>query len=161
MFKLRGSVAVTGGIVLALIPTTLGGAASEQKSTVTKTHGAISWQKDFEQARKIAAKQNKLIMADFYAEWCGACKMMLQTTYRDRQVVRRASDFVPLLVNVDVDEKQAKKRKTRSLSEQYQVEGIPTVIFMDAKGRVVARAEGYLDVKEFLQLMERARNGKS
>ncbi|MCS6776484.1 MAG: thioredoxin fold domain-containing protein [Chloroherpetonaceae bacterium] len=161
MFQWKATAAVVGAVVLALIPMGLSKASGEQKGTVTRTHGAIPWQKDFEQARKIAAKQNKLLMVDFYAEWCGACKMMLQTTYRDRQVVRRASDFVPLLVNVDVDEKQAKKRKTRSLSEQYQVEGIPTVIFMDARGRVIARAEGYLDAREFLQLMERAKNGRS
>ena len=125
---------------------------AEEKGSSPKSHGPIAWQEDLAKAQKLALKEKKLIMVDFYADWCGPCKMMLDTTYKHKDVVSRSKQFVPLLIDVD---------KNEGLAKKYQVEAIPTVVFIDAKGKVITRSMGYLDAKQFLELMTKAKSGKS
>lgn len=114
-------------------------------------HGPIKWNEDFNAAAKIAKKTGKLMMVDFYADWCGPCKQMLATTYKDKNVVAKSKNFVPVLINTDHNPDLAKK---------YGIEGIPTVMFMKADGTVIKQKVGYTGAKEFLALMASATSGK-
>ena len=118
-----------------------------QAAPAAGNHGSILWTDSLEKAQKSAAKQKKLIFVDFYAEWCGPCKEMLRTTYRDKRVVARIKDFVPVLVDVD---------KQSALARKYGVEAIPNAVFLDAKGNVVQRAVGYHDAAAFLKVADAA-----
>jgi thiol:disulfide interchange protein len=120
--------------------------AGEEKSAA-KQHGPIPWVASLETAKKTAAKQKKPLLVDFYADWCGPCVEMLKTTYKDKTVVARAKKFVPVLINVDEQMK---------LAQQLGVESLPTVLFLDARGKVVLRSEGYAGPERFLKLMEEA-----
>ncbi len=141
-----GAVALTLALgVSSVVP-------AQKKAAGAKAHGPIAWQEDFAKAKQIAAKEKKLIMVDFYADWCPPCVEMLKTTYKDKSVVARSKEFVPLLVNVD---------KYPDLAKKYEVEAIPRVIFMDANGKPVTDAMGYHDAKQFLDLMTKAKKGKS
>jgi thiol:disulfide interchange protein len=47
----------------------------------------INFQKiDLEAAKKIAAKENKLIFIDLYTTWCGPCKLMAKNTFTDARI---------------------------------------------------------------------------
>jgi Thiol:disulfide interchange protein len=110
-------------------------------------HGAITWVKSLDKARALAKQQNKVVMIDFGADWCTPCKQMLATTYKDKEVVQSAKTFVP--VQIDADSESAVARK-------YKVDALPTVIFLDAKGKVLVRSTGYQDKADFLKLMDGA-----
>lgn len=110
-------------------------------------HGPIAWLESIPDAQKAAAKEKKVIFVDFWAEWCGPCKQMLNTTYKDAKVVEKSKTFVPVLVDLD---------KHQDLAKKYQFEAIPTVIFLDAKGKVLEKHTGYLAAADFLKLMEKA-----
>jgi thiol:disulfide interchange protein len=141
-----------GAVALSL---TLGVSSSlyaQAKTASAKAHGPIAWQEDFAKALKIAAKEKKLIIVDFYADWCPPCVEMLKTTYKDKAVVARSKEFVPLLINVD---------KNPELVKKYDVSGIPRILFLDAKGKVVTDVLGYQNAKQFLDLMTKAKKGKS
>src|SRR5205085_1442911 len=97
-----------------------------------KAHGPIAWKESLDEAKKIAAKEKKVIFVDFWAEWCGPCKKMLATTYKDKDVVARSKKFVPVLLNYD---------KQKALADKYNISAIPAVIFMDAKGKVLAQPD--------------------
>lgn len=109
-----------------------------------KKYGPIAWGDSLEKARKAAAKDHKVVLMDFYAEWCVPCKQMLSTTYKDKRVVSRAKKFVPILIDVD---------KQPKLAQKYNIDAIPAVIFLDAKGKVLRQESGYHDANEFLKLM--------
>src|SRR5512143_792219 len=131
------------GMLAALIT---GGAAAVRAGDA-KVHGSISWLESLPKAKTVAKKQKKVIMADFGAEWCGPCKKMLETTYREQDVVELSKKFVPLLVDAD---------RQSGLAAKYDVDAVPTVIFMDAKGKVLLRSTGYQEKEEMLKLMNAA-----
>ena len=138
------------GAAAVAVLAVMGAAAPTVRSeeSAAKAHGPIAWTESLAEAQKIAAKEKKVIFIDFWAEWCGPCKKMLATTYKDKTVVARSKQFVPVLINID---------KQKELAAKYKIEAIPTVIFMNAKGKVLVQPEPSLyTAKEFLKLMDEA-----
>ena len=75
-------------------------------------------------------KNSKPTLVDFYATWCGPCKMMHPIL---EQLKSRLGDDVTI-VKIDVD-------KNQELSVEYRVQSVPTlIIFKD--GEVKWRAAG-------------------
>ncbi|AUP81327.1 thioredoxin [Flavivirga eckloniae] len=66
---------------------------------------------------------NTIVLVDFYADWCGPCKMLAPIL---KQVKEELGDAVKI-VKIDVD-------KNQPLAAKYQVCGVPTMIlFKDNK----------------------------
>lgn len=151
MLKNLVRLCAVGAVAVSLTAGALYSLPAQKKNVAAKGHGPIAWQKDMDKAQKQAAKEKKLIMVDFYADWCGPCKMMLDTTYKDKTVVKRSKEFVPLLIDID---------KQPDLATKYEVEAIPTVVFLDSKGKVVSRALGYQNAKQFIDMMDKAKKTK-
>ncbi len=79
---------------------------------------------------KLAIQTEKIVMVDFWAAWCGPCKMVGPI------VEELANDFEGKAVigKVDVD-------KYGSISAKYGVRNIPTIIFLK-NGEVVDKSVG-------------------
>ena len=70
------------------------------------------------------------VLVDFYADWCGPCRMLVPTLERlSTEFAGRAK-----IVKVNVDEESA-------LASQFQVSSIPTLIVV-ADGKLVGRTSG-------------------
>ena len=83
------------------------------------------------------------VLVDFYAQWCGPCKMM-QPVLED--IAGRMADKIKV-AKVDTD-------KSPRLGAKYEVEALPTLILFN-KGQVVERFIGYMTADE----LEYAVNG--
>ena len=60
----------------------------------------LSWQ----QVKEKAKQEQKYIMIDCYTSWCGPCKVMDQTTFKDPEVAKIANEgFVAVKVQFDED----------------------------------------------------------
>lgn len=100
---------------------------------------------NFEDAQKVALSENKLMLVDFTASWCKACREMEKKVWSEESVKILLNDFV--FVQIDID-------NYRELAKSYQVQGIPYIIIMDANGKLIQANLGDLDVnglKSFLQ----------
>lgn len=67
--------------------------------------------------------QERIVLVDFFAEWCGPCKMMSPIL---KEVKSDLKDQISI-VKIDVD-------KNQSLAAKFQVRGVPTfMLFKDGK----------------------------
>jgi thioredoxin-like negative regulator of GroEL len=112
----------------------------------------IRFEHAFTDAMKKAAAQNKPVMVDFWAEWCGWCHRLDKTTYVDPTVVKLAQDFVA--VKVDTEGKAADVE----VAERYDVTSLPTILFVTPGGRQILRVNGFQGPGKFPRTLERAKD---
>jgi thioredoxin 1 len=124
--------------------------ASKEKPVVTVAQGIKFIEEDWDQARKTAQDQDKLIFIDIYATWCGPCKMLKQHTFTDATV---GDFFNKNFINVSID---GEKGAGPQLAEQYAIEGYPTMIVADATGKPVLITSGYIPADVLMQFATEA-----
>ena len=107
----------------------------------------VSWEQDLPAALERARSEGKPVLVNFYADWCVWCKRLESTTLRNAKVAAVLQDrVVPLSLNVE--------GSGRELSNEYQVDGLPTIIVLDAGGRELGRIPGYMPPDSFLERVE-------
>jgi thiol-disulfide isomerase/thioredoxin len=121
-----------------------------------KGHGssgapAIRWERQFPEALKKARAAGKPVMVDFWADWCGWCHRLDQTTYVDPTVVKMAEDFVAVKVDTEDDPKGA------AVAVRYDVSSLPTIAFLTPHGRPLMRLNGFQGPGQFPKTLEAAR----
>lgn len=109
----------------------------------------LDWVYDEAEGFEIAKREDKLVMLDFYASWCAACKELDHLTYADPAVAARLADYV----NVKLDFTRTSET-TKALTEKYQIPGLPVVIFLDADGVTLKRFTGFVDAEKMLGILD-------
>ncbi len=112
----------------------------ESESTEMVNDAGIKFfEGSFNDAKAKAKAENKLIFMDAYTSWCGPCKMMKKNTFPDALVGKLFNEkFVSVAYDMEVGEGV-------DLAELYQVQGYPTLLFLDAEGKVLKNELGYRD----------------
>ena len=98
----------------------------------------------FEAALKKAATEKKLVMVDFFTTWCGPCKQLDKTTWKDPKV-QAWLDKHTIALKIDA-EKQA------ALARKYKVRAFPTMTFINPDGSTVGSIVGYRSAKDFISV---------
>jgi thiol-disulfide isomerase/thioredoxin len=104
----------------------------------------VTFHHDFEEAERLARSEGKPLFIDFETTWCGPCKIMDEWVYTADQVVDAAVPVVS--VKVDGDERL-------DLKERFGITGFPTLILLDAEGRELRRASGYVNVSDMTEFL--------
>lgn len=78
---------------------------------------------------------DKPVLVDFYADWCGPCKMMAPELKRFAESHKDVR-----VLKVDID-------KNRSTAEHFNIQGVPTLILFK-KGQVLWRQSGAMNAQQ-------------
>jgi len=104
------------------------------------------WLTDFDKAKKEAAEKSLPVLADFSgSDWCGWCIKLDKEVFSQKEFKAFAKDHMVLF---RADFPRAKglaadlKTQNEQLCKEYGIEGFPTVLLLDAGGKVIART-GY------------------
>lgn len=110
---------------------------------------AVTWNKYDTKALAAARAANKPVVIDFYADWCLPCKELDEKTFTDAGVVSELDRFV----RVKADLTAAEDATTKALTAEYQILGVPTIVFIDASGneRKDLRLTGFEPPAKFLE----------
>lgn len=108
--------------------------------------GGEGWQTDFEAAKKQAAETRRPILADFSgSDWCGWCIKLDREVFATEAFRAYARDnLVLFLADFPRQKEQAPRVKAQNetLQRTYAIRGFPTVLLLDAEGKLLART-GY------------------
>ena len=84
---------------------------------------------------------DKPVLVDFYATWCGPCKMLAPVL---KQVKEELGDRIKI-IKIDTD-------KNQELASKYQVRSVPTMILFQ-NGKQLWRQSGLLTKEEILKVI--------
>ena len=87
--------------------------------------------------------QDKPVLVDFFAEWCGPCKLMSPIL---KEVKDSLGETVSI-IKIDVD-------KNQQLAAKYQVRGVPTLMLFKS-GKQLWRQSGVVQKNDLIGLINK------
>ena len=96
----------------------------------------------------IEASENKLIVVDFWAPWCGPCK---QLTPILEKIISKSGDKITL-VKINIDENQ-------QIAAQLRIQSIPTVYAFKNK-QIVNAFQGVIPEGQIIEFIEKCLGSK-
>ena len=116
-------------------------------AALSPTKALDGWFEDYDAALAEAASSDRIVLLDFFGDYCPPCVMMERYVF-GKPIVREAlAGFVAVRVNAS---------EQVDIFRRYGVSEMPTFIVTDASGTQIARAEGYHDKEDFAAFLTQA-----
>jgi thiol:disulfide interchange protein len=148
---LKTSVAIVALIATGSLTACGAGPVDDGRATTSveavSSHTAhLDWEKSWDSAFSRAKSEGKPVLVSFEADWCVWCKKLESITYRDSEVMSLIADsLVPLILDVD--------KSGRELSDELEVQSLPTILIFNSDGEEQGRINGYLPPGKFVTVM--------
>ncbi len=94
-----------------------------------------------EDFKKEVLEESKTVLVDFYADWCGPCKMLAPVV---EEVAKEQVETKFVKINVD---------EAQELAIEYNIMSIPTLVVIK-QGEEVNRSVGLVDKTELMELIK-------
>jgi len=105
----------------------------------------IAWQ-SYDEGMARSKSENKKIFLHFYANWCGACRIMENKTFRNATVIAYINEnFIPIKVNAD---------REQETSRIFRVRALPDNWFIDEDGKPIGHQPGYIPPKKLTGILK-------
>ena len=92
-------------------------------------------------SKEVLEYKEKVVLVDFYADWCGPCKMLSPIV---DEVAQENEDIKVVKVNVD---------DSQDLAMKYQVMSIPTLVVIK-EGNEINRSVGLIDKNQVVNMIK-------
>lgn len=97
---------------------------------------------------------HKYIFVDAYASWCGPCKLLKATTFKNKEV---ADFFNQNFINLSID---MEKGEGQELAVKWGIQAYPTLMVFDAAGKPVLETIGFFKPKDLIKFGKQALSKK-
>lgn len=124
-----------GLIVLVLF--TIYGFIKPKREEIVDGKGIHFFEGTWQQALLEAKSLDQPIFLDVYATWCGPCKQLKKTTFKDEGV---GNYFNKNFINVAID---GETQEGQGLIQKYNIRSYPSLLIIDSNGEVKTRTSGF------------------
>ena len=101
---------------------------------VSRGQTSVSWETNLKKAVEKAKSENKLVFVNFVAEGLAPSVQFARQIGESQELAQYfESRFVSVLVDISKDQQVAR---------QYQIQGLPTLLFLDSRGKEIKRLLG-------------------
>lgn len=121
--------------------------SSVNGKNATNGKGVVFYSASVDEAKSLAGSMGKLAFVEFYADWCGPCKWMDQTTFSNETVSDLLNDNY-IAIKVNIEEFDGFESK-----EKYNVSALPTMLIFNSTGNLVDRIEETLPPSKMVKIL--------
>ena len=93
----------------------------------------------------LAKKSGRYIFVDAYTSWCGPCKLLKSTTFKNKEA---AVYFNKNFINFSTD---MEKGEGPVLAMKWDINAYPSLLFFNAKGEMVLKQVGYVNAETLVE----------
>ena len=128
-----------------------------QKSTPIRDENG--WYHNWDAGMEAARNESKVVLVDFYADWCTWCDVMDEKTFSDSAIKKTFSaDWITIRIDTEDAETQGTFKgdtlNYRDLARAFGVTGLPSYLFLDKNGEPVTIIAGYKEKDEFALILD-------
>ncbi|SHE60189.1 Thioredoxin-related protein [Fodinibius roseus] len=110
----------------------------------------------FEKALATADSSNRPVLVDIWAPWCGWCRKLKKEVY-PALAPEWSGQFVLTRVNRDdreaVHHYRGQKLSSLRLAQKLGARQVPSIVFLNARGKYLLHVTGFLDAKSLEPLL--------
>jgi len=102
------------------------------------SNAQINWYYDLDAAKSVAKFQNKFLLVDFWASWCGPCIKMDFEVWNKERIVELSEKFICVKVDIDY---------STSVAQKFGINAIPRTMVIDIQDTWLLDITGYTNEK--------------
>ena len=99
-------------------------------------HASVPVARTLEEAKERALAEDRPILIDFYADWCGPCKLFNRDSHSDADVMAALDQVILLKIDTEI-------QSGRAMAQEYGVRGLPTFVLVSGEGKTITSWTGY------------------
>jgi thioredoxin 1 len=100
-----------------------------------------------EKAKAEALENDQLIFIDAHTSWCGPCKKMAATSFKNAEVGELFNEkFINLKIDCELD------ADGPEISRLYKVQAYPTLLIIDGTGKLIKQVVGFKSEDQLIAL---------
>ena len=153
---------VTFGTLNASAVDGAGNAAVDGSGEANEKASEPNWQR-LDKALALAKDSGKLIIVNFYTDWCPNCRRMNEKTYRDDGILKQLNEsFIPVKLNAESSRPLFIEGQTVTeyqVALMFRVNSYPTTWFLSSEGRPLIPVRGYYGPDLFAPMLRFVEGG--
>lgn len=106
-------------------------------------------EKPFAEILRLAVQEQKPVFIDFYTDWCGPCKTMSNTVFKQEPAAGYLNDN---FINVKLN---AEKGEGQELAGEFEIKAYPTYIILNHQGEEIYRFSGSMTGEKFVETISK------